>query len=157
MLVMSYGRTYWVDYTISRGSNTYGIHQHTEKLIPYALEQLKEWKKIWLYGDGENIRDWLSVDDHARAIWEIFVRGKSANIYNVGARNLKTNNELIGNILSYLKKDDLSLEYVIDRLGHDRRYALDTSKIREELDWVPKANFEEELSSIIQYHFPHDS
>ena len=157
MFVMSYGRTYWIDYTISRGSNTYGTHQHTEKLIPYALQQLKEWKKIWLYGDGENIRDWLSVDDHTRAIWEIFTRGKSGNIYNIGARNLKTNNEVIWNILSYLKQNDSSLEYVIDRLGHDRRYALDTSKIREELDWVPKSNFEEELSNIIHYHFSHDS
>lgn len=88
-----------MDYTISRGSNTYGLHQYPEKLIPYSLKLLEEGKKVALYGNGENIRDWLSVSDHITAIWEIYSRGKSGNIYNIGAGNLMTNNELIQYIL----------------------------------------------------------
>lgn len=95
MLLMSYGRTFHIDYTISRGSNTYGKGQYPEKLIPYALKCLEEGKKIGLYGDGEQIRDWLSVEDHIGAIWEIFHRGKNGEIYNVGANNLLSNIELI--------------------------------------------------------------
>lgn len=149
MLVMSYGRTYVLDYTISRGSNTYGTHQYPEKLIPYTLKRIREGKSVTLYGDGENIRDWLSVEDHIGAIWEIFHRGKNGEIYNVGANNLLSNNELIDFLLEIVWKPSNTIEYITDRPGHDRRYALDISKIRDELGWSPKSDFRESLKKVI--------
>lgn len=149
MLLMSYGRTYGVDFTISRGSNTYGKNQYPEKLIPYALKCLNEGKKIGIYGDGENIRDWLSVEDHIGAIWEIFRRGKNREIYNVGANTLLSNNEIMHILLELSWEDISKIEYVSDRTGHDRRYALDTAKIESKLGWKPDSNFRESLKKLI--------
>ncbi len=149
MLLMSYGRTFHIDYTISRWSNTYGKNQYPEKLIPYALKCLNEGKKIGVYGDGENIRDWLSVEDHIGAIWEIFHRGKSGEIYNVGANALLSNNEIMHILLELTWEDISKIEYVSDRPGHDRRYALDTAKIESELGWKSESNFRESLKKLI--------
>ena len=149
MLVMSYGRTFGLDYTISRGSNTYGIGQYPEKLIPYTLKRIREGKSITLYGDGENVRDWLSVEDHSDAIWEIFRRGKNGEIYNVGANNFLSNIELIQILMEIIGESPMKVEYIADRLGHDRRYALDISKIEKELGWTPKSDFGESLKKVI--------
>lgn len=149
LLLMSYGRTYGVDFTISRGSNTYGKNQYPEKLIPYALKCLNEGKKIGIYGDGENIRDWLSIEDHIGAIWEIFTRGENREIYNVGANTLLSNNEMMHILLELTWEDISKIEYVSDRTGHDRRYALDTTKIERELGWKSESNFRESLKKLI--------
>ncbi|GAB0174478.1 MAG: dTDP-glucose 4,6-dehydratase [Candidatus Altimarinota bacterium] len=149
MLVMAYSRTYKVDSTISRGSNTYGVGQYPEKLIPLSLKKLSLGKKISLYGDGLNVRDWLSVDDHVGAIWEIFTRGKNSEIYNIGASNPLTNKEIIELLLELLGKDTSWIEHTTDRPGHDRRYALDTTKIEHMLDWKPISDFQAEIKKII--------
>ncbi len=149
MLVMSYGRTYGIDYTISRGSNTYGINQYPEKLIPYSLKRLREGNTVTLYGDGENIRDWIYVSDHNEAIWEIFTHWKQWEIYNVGAHNLLSNNELINFMLELTRNDDKKIEYIPDRAWHDRRYALNTKKIEKELGWKSKSHFRETFKEFI--------
>lgn len=158
--VMAYARTYGIKVTLSHCSNNYGPFQHKEKLIPTIITNALANKKIPVYGKGENIRDWLYVDDHADAIWTILEKGKKGEVYDIGGGEEKKNIEVVLNILSGLsktlkweKQDLLSLiEYVEDRKGHDFRYAIDSSKIQQELGWKPRHNFEEGMKKTVDFY-----
>lgn len=152
ILVQAYGRTYGVNYTITRCSNNYGANQNLISLIPLFISKIQKNEKVPLYGDGSNIRDWLYVEDHCDAIWEVFTRAESGSIYNVGGNNEYTNLEITKVLLSALGKSEDLISFVPDRPGHDKRYAIDASKIKSELGWVPKVGFQEGIQKTIQYY-----
>jgi dTDP-glucose 4,6-dehydratase len=151
-LVRAYFHTYGLPITISNCSNNYGSYQFPEKLIPLFTTNLMEDKKIPLYGDGMNIRDWLYVEDHCVAIDLIIQKGKIGETYCVGGNSEKTNKEITYKILELMGKDESSIEFVKDRLGHDRRYAIDFSKIKNELGWEPSVTFEEGMQKTIEWY-----
>jgi dTDP-glucose 4,6-dehydratase len=151
-LVRAYFHTYGLPVTISNCSNNYGPYQFPEKLIPLFTTNLIENKKIPLYGDGMNIRDWLYVEDHCSAIDLIIKKGKVGETYCVGGNSEKTNKEITYKILELMGKDESSIEFVKDRLGHDRRYAIDFSKIKKELGWNPSVTFEEGMQKTIEWY-----
>lgn len=152
LIVKAYGRTFKIDYTISRCSNNYGANQDFEKLIPRFISLLRQNKKVPLYGDGSNIRDWLFVEDHCDAVWKIFNEAETGSIYNVGGNNEYTNLEITRMILAELGKDDSMIEYVADRPGHDKRYAIDATKIKDELGWEPKVRFERGIKLTLAHY-----
>ena len=141
--------------------NNYGPHQHTEKLIPLLISNCLNWKKLPIYGDGKNIRDWLFVEDHCEAICEVLDKGKVGETYNIGGNNQTSNIEIAQKICSILdklspnKKGDYSqlIEFVKDRPGHDFRYNLDTSKIKKELNWQPSETFDSGLEKTVSWYF----
>ena len=153
-LVRAYYHTYDLPITISNCSNNYGPYQFPEKFIPLAITNLLEGKKVPVYGDGKYVRDWLYVDDHCRAIELILEKGKIGETYCVGGLVEDLNNlEVIKKICQIMGKDfNDSVEFVKDRPGHDRRYAVDWSKIKNELGWQPKANFDTHLASTIKWY-----
>ncbi len=150
-LVRAYYHTYNLPVTISNCSNNYGPFHFPEKLIPLLITNLMEGKKIPIYGDGMNVRDWLYVEDHCRAIDAIIHRGKIGETYCVGGDGEKPNLEIAKTILSLLGKDEEMIEYVEDRKGHDRRYAINFDKIKKELGWEPQVTFEEGIKKTIQW------
>ena len=152
MLVRAYNKTYNVPTLITRCSNNYGPYQYPEKLIPFFILILLRGEKIPLYGDGQNVRDWLYVYDHASAIDTVLHKGKTGEVYNVGGHNEKTNIEITKLILENMGKDESMIEYVKDRPGHDRRYAIDNSKITNELGWKPSKTFEEGIKDTINWY-----
>lgn len=152
MLVRAYNKTYNVPTLITRCSNNYGPYQYPEKLIPFFISKLLKGEKIPLYGDGQNVRDWLYVYDHASAIDTVLHKGKTGEVYNVGGHNEKTNIEITKLILENMGKDESMIEYVTDRPGHDRRYAIDNSKITNELGWKPSKTFEEGIKDTINWY-----
>lgn len=152
MLVRAYNKTYNVPTLITRCSNNYGPYQYPEKLIPLFISKLLKGEKIPLYGDGQNVRDWLYVYDHASAIDTVLHKGKTGEVYNVGGHNEKTNIEITKLILENMGKDESMIEYVKDRPGHDRRYAIDNSKITNELGWKPSKTFEEGIKNTINWY-----
>ncbi len=152
LIVMAYHHTFGLPVNITRCSNNYGPYQFPEKLIPLFVTNLMEGKKVPLYGDGLNIRDWLFVEDHCSAIDTVLHKGKIGEIYNVGGNNEKTNKYITETVLKYLGKDEKSINYVADRLGHDRRYAIDATKIKEELGWQPKYKFEQAIEKTIDWY-----
>ena len=152
MLVRSFYKTYNFPGIITRSSNNYGPFQYPEKLIPYFITQLLKGEKVPVYGDGSNIRDWLFVYDHCRAIDIVLHKGKPGEVYNIGGHNEKTNLEITKLIIEALNKDETSIEYVEDRLGHDRRYAICNDKIRNELGWEPSTTFEEGILLTIDWY-----
>ena len=152
LLVLSYHRTYGLDVTISRCSNNFGPFQHEEKLIPKTILNALSDKPITVYGSGENIRDWIYVEDHCMAIDEIIHRGKNGEIYNIGADNEIKNITLIKKILSKLGKPESLIAYVNDRKGHDLRYALDASKLQKELGPLPFSPFEKRFGETIEWY-----
>lgn len=152
LIVMAYHHTFGLPVNITRCSNNYGPYQFPEKLIPLFVTNLMEGKKVPLYGDGLNIRDWLFVEDHCSAIDTVLHKGKVGEIYNVGGNNEKTNKYITETVLKYLGKDEKSINYVADRLGHDRRYAIDATKIKEELGWQPKYKFEQAIEKTIDWY-----
>jgi len=152
LLVLAYHRTHEIDVTISRSSNNYGIYQHEEKLIPLVIKKALRNEKIPVYGTGLNIRDWLYVLDHCSAIDLIVKNGRSGEIYNVGVHDEKTNLDVIKMILKYLGKDESLIEFTTDRLGHDLRYALDNSKLINELGWMPTTKLDYKIEDIIKYY-----
>lgn len=154
MLTQAYGRTFGINYVITRCSNNYGPNQDNEKLIPHFVELIKKNQKVTLYGDGSNIRDWLYVEDHCDAIWEVFTRATSWSIYNVGGNNEYTNLEITKILLSAMGKSENLIGFVPDRPWHDKRYAIDASKIRNELGWMPKMTFSEGIEETIQLYLP---
>lgn len=152
-LVRSYGHTFSVNYTISNCSNNYGPFQNNEKFIPVVIESLLRGDKVPVYGKGNNVRDWIYVDDHAQAVWKILTRGKRGETYLVGANNERTNLQIVKSICEILNLNpEESIQFVKDRAGHDFRYAIDASKTKEELKWVPKKSFEAGLKETIKWY-----
>lgn len=152
MLVQAFHRTYGIDTTTSRCSNNYGPHQHREKLIPRFITQLMQDKKVPLYGDGMNIRDRIHVTDHNEGVWTIFTQAKSGSIYNLWGLNEISNKEITYRLLEAFGKDESSIEFVADRLGHDRRYAIDCSLIEKDFGWKPRYDFEKGLEETIGWY-----
>lgn len=158
LMVKSYFDTYKMPINITRCSNNYGPYQFPEKLIPLIINNCLNNKPIPVYGDGLNVRDWLYVEDHCSAIDMVVRRGISGEVYNIGGHNEKTNMDIINNIIEYLNKnvDDLIsknlITYVDDRKGHDKRYGIDPTKIKEELGWYPKTSFEEGIIKTIDWY-----
>jgi dTDP-glucose 4,6-dehydratase len=150
--VRSFYHTYGVPTLITRCSNNYGPRQFTEKLIPLMISNALNGKPLPIYGDGLNVRDWIHVDDHCSAVWAVYERGKNGEVYNIGSDNEWSNGELVRKILSIMDKWSVKIEHVNDRLGHDRRYAIDSSKIHKELGWYPKTSFDDGLKSTIEWY-----
>ena len=150
LLVLSFYKTYGLNVTISRSSNNFGLYQYHEKLIPLVIRKAMNNEYIPVYGDGKNIRDWIDVKDHVYAIDEIVLKGKEGEIYNVSSHNEYSNLEIVKFILSILNKDENLIKFVKDRKGHDARYALDTSKLNDELKIsFSKDNFFKKLKEYI--------
>ena len=152
LLARSYSRTHGMDIVITRCSNNYGTHHFPEKLIPLFITNLIEGKKVPVYGTGENIRDWLHVDDHCRGIYSVLMNGRSGEVYNIGGGRELTNNEITSLILEAMGADESSIEYVEDRKGHDLRYSVDWTKINRELCYEPQVKFEVGLMETIQWY-----
>ena len=152
LIVRAYNETFDLPINITRCSNNYGRYQFPEKLIPLMINNALNDKKLPVYGDGKNIRDWLHVYDHCSAIDLVLHKGIVGEVYNIGGNNEKENIEIVKLILKYLKKEEDLIEYVEDRLGHDRRYAIDSSKIQKELGWKPKYTFETGIKETIEWY-----
>jgi dTDP-glucose 4,6-dehydratase len=152
LLARSYNRTHGMDVVITRCSNNYGTHHFPEKLIPLFITNLIERKKVPVYGTGENVRDWLHVDDHCRGIFAVLMNGLSGEVYNIGGGCELTNNEITNLILESMGADESSIEYVEDRKGHDLRYSVDWTKINRELGYEPQVKFEDGLRETIQWY-----
>lgn len=152
LIVKAYGRTYGINYTISRCSNNYGPNQDSEKLIPRFISLLKQGKRVPVYGNGSNVRDWLYVEDHCDAVWKIFCDAASGSTYNIWGNNEYTNLQITKMILKEFGKDESSIEYVTDRPGHDKRYAIDAAKAKNDLGWIPKVRFEEGIKYTISHY-----
>ena len=152
LLVRAYYETYKMPVLNTRCSNNYGPYQYPEKLIPFFISKLLKGEKVPVYGDGLNVRDWLYVYDHCSAIDTVLHKGKIGEIYNIGGHNEKTNIEITKLILNAMGKDESSIEYVQDRLGHDRRYAISNDKIQSQLGWKPSLTFEEGIKITIDWY-----
>ena len=152
LLVSAYYETYKMPVLNTRCSNNYGPYQYPEKLIPFFISKLLRGEKVPVYGDGMNVRDWLYVYDHCSAIDTVLHNGKVGEIYNIGGHNEKTNMEITKIILSEMGKDESSIEFVQDRLGHDRRYAISNDKITSELGWEPSVTFEQGIKMTIDWY-----
>ena len=151
-LVRSYFHTFGMPVLTTRCSNNYGPYQFPEKLIPLFVTNLIEGKQVPLYGDGMNVRDWLYVDDHCEAIWTVLNKGKFGEIYNIGGNNELTNRKITEVVLEKMDANwETSVKYVTDRPGHDRRYAIDASKIKSELGWEPRYRFESAIAETINW------
>ena len=152
MLCLAYARTYKMPVTISRCSNNYGQYHFPEKLIPLMITNAMQDKPLPVYGKGENVRDWLFVTDHCRAVDLIVRKGTPGEVYNIGGYNERRNIDIVRAILKYLDKPESLIKYVADRPGHDLRYAIDSSKISKQLGWKPETKFEEGLRMTIQWY-----
>jgi dTDP-glucose 4,6-dehydratase len=152
LLVQAYHRTYKLPITISRCSNNYGPYHFPEKLIPLVISRALKHESIPVYGKGENVRDWLYVEDHCEAIDLIIRNGKVGEVYNIGGHNEKTNLEVVKLILQHLNKPESLISYVTDRAGHDLRYAIDPTKIKYALGWAPKTKFEDGIKLTIDWY-----
>lgn len=152
MITRAYWRTHGLEVSITRSCNNYGPHQFPEKLIPLFVTNLLEGKPVLLYGDGRNIRDWLHVEDHCRAIHLVFVQGRPGEAYNIGGGNEQDNLAVTELLLELCGADRSMIRHIADRKGHDRRYSLDDSKIREELGYVPQLSFNEGLSRTVDWY-----
>ena len=155
LLVLAYYRTYGLPVTISRCSNNYGPYHFPEKLIPLMITNALNNKPLPVYGKGENIRDWLYVEDHCEAIDLIVRHGRVGEVYNIGGHNERTNLAVVEEILSILGKDESLISYVTDRSGHDLRYAIDPTKIRTELGWLPKTSFKDGIRKTVHWYLDH--
>ena len=152
LLAMAYHRTYGLPVTISRCSNNYGPYQFPEKLIPLMIANALADKPLPVYGTGENVRDWLYVEDHCRAIDMILHEGKVGEVYNIGGHNEKSNLEVVKTILKQLGKPESLITFVGDRKGHDLRYAIDPTKIHNELGWLPETKFDDGIRQTIDWY-----
>ena len=152
MMALSFHHTYGMPVVITRCSNNYGQYQFPEKLIPLMIINALNNKKLPVYGDGMNVRDWIYVIDHNKAIDIVFEKGKVGEVYNIGANNEMQNIEIVKLILKHLKKSEDLVEFVKDRPGHDRRYAIDTTKIKMELKWKPEYTFESAIQDTIEWY-----
>jgi len=152
MIARSYFETFKQPVLITRCSNNYGPYQYPEKLIPLFISNILQDKQVPVYGDGMNIRDWLYVYDHCSAIDAVLHKGREGEVYNIGGNNEKPNIEITKLLLKELNKPETLIRYVEDRLGHDRRYAIDSSKIQNELGWSPSVTFEEGIKLTIDWY-----
>ena len=153
MLVRAWSRTYGLRATISNCSNNYGPYQHVEKFIPRQVTNVLCGRRPRLYGDGRNVRDWIHVDDHSSAVWEILTRGRLGETYLIGANGERDNVTVLRDILRAMGRPEDDFDWVRDRPGHDRRYAIDASKLRRELGWEPKhADFAKGLAATIEWY-----
>jgi dTDP-glucose 4,6-dehydratase len=155
MLVRAAVKTHGYNASITRCSNNYGPLQFPEKLIPLMIANAAEGKSLPVYGDGMQIRDWLHVSDHCSALWTVFEKGAPGSIYNIGGNNEWPNIDVVKLLLEILDQPASLIEYVTDRPGHDRRYAIDASLIRDELGWEPARRFEEALPETVQWYLDH--
>ena len=149
LLCRSFYETFNYPILITRCSNNYGPNQHEEKLIPLMIKNAKAGRKLPVYGDGRNIRDWIHVSDHCSGIDAVLHDGKIGEVYNIGGKNEVRNIDIVKTILKLLGKDESQIEFVKDRLGHDWRYAIDNSKIQNDLGWFPSVNFKEGLKELL--------
>jgi len=159
LIVKAYHDTYGLNTNITRCSNNYGPYQFPEKLIPLMIHNALNHKELPVYGDGKQIRDWLYVEDHCKAIDLVFEKGKSGEVYNIGGHNEKENIEIVKLIINYLQEktkdkeiNEGLIKHVKDRLGHDRRYAIDPTKIKNELGWEPETKFEQGIKQTIDWY-----
>ena len=152
LLINSFSVTYNPDVVITRCTNNYGPRQFPEKLIPKTIILAKQGKNIPIYGNGKNLRDWIFVEEHCDAVYEILMNGKSGQSYNISANNEINNLEIVNKILEIMGKSSDLIEFVEDRPGHDQRYSLDSSKIKNEFGWSTKINFEEGLRKTIEWY-----
>ena len=157
MFVLSYHKTYRLNASITRCTNNFGPCQLPEKLIPKTIIRALRDLRLPIYGKGTNIRDWIHVADHCKAVGMVLKSGKAGEIYNISAGNEITNIELVKKILTYLKKPESLLTFVEDRPGHDVRYSLDSKKIQAELSWKPTENFEDALTSTVEWYLNNES
>lgn len=157
LLAMAYHRTYGLPVTISRCSNNYGPYQFPEKLIPLMIANALADKPLPVYGTGENVRDWLYVEDHCRAIDMILENGKVGEVYNIGGHNERSNLDVVKTILKQLGKPESLITFVGDRKGHDLRYAIDPSKIHGELGWLPETKFDDGIRQTIDWYLNNES
>lgn len=156
LLVLSYYRTYGLPVTISRCSNNYGPYHFPEKLIPLMIINALHDEPLPVYGDGQNVRDWLYVEDHCRAIDLILQKGRVGEVYNVGGHNEMKNIDIVKLICKALGKPESLINYVKDRKGHDRRYAIDPAKIHRELGWLPETKFADGIEKTIKWYLEHE-
>lgn len=155
LIVRAYHETYGLPVNITRCSNNYGPYQFPEKLIPLMIQRAERGETLPVYGDGQQIRDWLHVSDHCHAIWTVAERGRVGDVYNIGGNNEMTNLTIVRLILAQLGRDDSQIMFVADRPGHDRRYAIDNTKITTELGWRPLYTFEQGLRETIDWYVTH--
>lgn len=155
LVVRAYYQTYGMPVNITRCSNNYGPYQFPEKLIPLMIHNAQNDKPLPVYGDGMQVRDWLHVFDHCAAIYTVLIKGRVGEVYNIGGNNEKANLEIVRLILKELNKPERLITYVKDRPGHDRRYAIDNTKITTELGWVPTYTFERGIHETIQWYLTH--
>ncbi|MBC9825933.1 dTDP-glucose 4,6-dehydratase [Carnobacterium inhibens] len=156
LLVQSYYETYGLNTNITRCSNNYGPYQFPEKLIPLMITNGMKGKELPIYGDGLNIRDWLHVHDHCQAIDLVLHKGRRGEVYNIGGHNERTNNQIVDIIVNQLGLSRELIKYVDDRFGHDKRYAIDPTKIETELGWKPKYTFETGINETIEWYQNHE-
>ncbi|MFG1666867.1 dTDP-glucose 4,6-dehydratase [Streptomyces sp. Y7] len=155
LVARSYGRTHGLDISITRCSNNYGPYQHPEKLIPLFITHLLEGIPVPLYGNGLNVREWLHVDDHCRALHLVLTRGRAGEVYNVGGGNEQTNIDITHRLLELCGAEPSMVRFVPDRKGHDLRYSIDESKIRTELGYAPRVDFDEGLAEVVAWYRDH--
>jgi dTDP-glucose 4,6-dehydratase len=151
-MVRAFHHTFGMNCVITRCSNNYGPYQFPEKMVPLCINNIRRNKPVPVYGDGLQVRDWLYVKDHCRAIWTVFNKAQSGTVYNIGGCNEKTNLELVKTLLRMLDSDESLITFVKDRPGHDRRYAIDASKIMNELSWKPSVTFEEGMEQTVKWY-----
>ncbi len=156
LLVRAYYETYDMDVNITRCSNNYGPYHFPEKLIPLMITNAMDGKSLPIYGDGKNVRDWLHVQDHCQAIDLVLRKGRKGEVYNVGGHNERTNNEIVNLIVEKLGVSKDLITYVDDRLGHDKRYAIDPTKLEKELGWEPKYTFDTGIVETIEWYQQHE-
>ena len=157
LLVRAWHETYKLDTVVTRCSNNYGPYQFPEKLIPLAVTNLMQGKKIPVYGKGLNIRDWLHVEDHCRGILLALEKGESGRIYNIGGSNEWKNIDIAKELVKIMGMDESKIEFVTDRLGHDLRYAIDATRIRKELGWEPKYTFSTGLPETVKWYVENEA
>jgi len=155
LIALAYEHTFGLDVVVTRCSNNYGPYQFPEKLIPLMVINALSDKMLPVYGDGMNVRDWLHVDDHCSALTAVLEKGKKGNVYNIGGNSERPNVVIVKSILRALGKPESLIKYVQDRPGHDRRYAIDASKIRKELGWEPTFVFEQALEQTVKWFVDH--
>ncbi|ALS25949.1 dTDP-glucose 4,6-dehydratase [Paenibacillus sp. 32O-W] len=155
LLVRAYYETYGLPVNITRCSNNYGPYQFPEKLIPLMIHNAIQDKPLPVYGDGLNVRDWLYVEDHCRALDLVLRQGRDGEVYNIGGHNERNNLQVVRTILAELNKPESLIRFVADRPGHDRRYAIDASKIRKELGWTPQYDYESGIRATIRWYRDH--